>query len=109
MRKLAYKMINSTTVLLPAWKKILEELKMKERLMPRDVKTWWNSTFTMLDFALEYQKAIDLMTGGRGNGLRALEMREEEWAIAGQLRKVLKASATRCPYQLCKHYHTGFQ
>jgi hypothetical protein len=30
--------------------------------MPRDVTTRWNSTFDMLDFVIEYQKALQLTT-----------------------------------------------
>ena len=55
--KIAYKIIHSTTILLPAWKDLLgSELKMSIRNIPHDMATRWNSTFDMLDFALEYQK-----------------------------------------------------
>ena len=37
LRKLAYKIVNSSTKLLPAWKSVLHSLKMAEWLMPRDV------------------------------------------------------------------------
>ncbi|KAG2030877.1 hypothetical protein BDR03DRAFT_810762, partial [Suillus americanus] len=60
--KLAYKLIHSTTLLLPAWKMILEELKLGDRIMPHDVSTWWNLTFDMLEFALEYREVIDAIT-----------------------------------------------
>jgi hypothetical protein len=53
LHKLAFKIIYSTTIVLPAWHKILEELKLKCRIMPRDVSTCWNSTFHMLDFTLK--------------------------------------------------------
>ena len=39
-------------ILLPAWYERLEEFNLSKRLMPRDVSTWWNSTFDMLEFAL---------------------------------------------------------
>ncbi|KIL60458.1 hypothetical protein M378DRAFT_45632, partial [Amanita muscaria Koide BX008] len=55
LRKLAYKIVNSSTILLPAWKSTLRGLGLRERLMPCDVATRWNSTFDMLDFAIQYR------------------------------------------------------
>ncbi|KAG1846707.1 hypothetical protein C8R48DRAFT_616145 [Suillus tomentosus] len=54
LRKLAYKIIHSTTLLLPEWKEVLTELNLTVRIMPRDVSTHWNSMFDMLNFAVEY-------------------------------------------------------
>lgn len=68
---------------------------MAERLLPRDVKTRWNSTYDMLDVALKYRKAIDMLCGNKANGLRSFELNEGEWRIARQLRNVLKVSALR--------------
>jgi hypothetical protein len=81
---------NSTTILLPKWFSILKDLKLSERMMPRDVTTRWNSTFDMLDFALEYQKALQLITSDLDLNLRQYELSREEWATAQQLRDVLK-------------------
>ena len=94
LRKLAFKIIHSTTLLLPAWKESLELLKLVIRIMPRDVSTRWNSTYDMLDFAIRYQKAIKSITSDRKNDLRQFEMSEEEWAIADELREVLKVRLT---------------
>jgi hypothetical protein len=44
--------------------------------MPRDVTTRWNSTYDMLKFALEYRKAIDILTADRQNDLRNYELSE---------------------------------
>jgi hypothetical protein len=79
--------------LLPTWRTLLEELKLPEKLMLRDVKTCWNSTFTMLDFAVAYRKVLDLLSGDRANGLRELELKEDEWRIVMQLHDVLKVKA----------------
>ena len=88
--KLAYKIVNSSTLLLPAWRMLLEQLKMADRLMPCNVRTRWNSTFAMLEFAVCYRKLLDLLSGERENGLRDFEMSEAEWKLASQLRDVLK-------------------
>jgi hypothetical protein len=76
--------------LLPAWKSTLRGLGLRERLMPRDVATRWNSTFDMLDFAIQYRAGIVAMVEARGNNLRALELSDEEWKIATDLHAVLK-------------------
>jgi hypothetical protein len=60
--------------------------------MPRDVKTRWNSTFEMMEFAITYQKAIDDITDSKTNGLRKYKLSGSEWAIAAQLCDVLKVS-----------------
>jgi len=60
--------------------------------MPRDVSTRWNSTFDMLDFAVEFREALDTTTGDKEMKLRKYEMDDEEWEIAHQLRDVLKVS-----------------
>ncbi|KAF8836547.1 hypothetical protein BDN67DRAFT_874121, partial [Paxillus ammoniavirescens] len=59
LRKLAFKIIHSTTIILPEWKQTLGELKLPVQIMPRDVSTRWNSTFDMLEFALKYRQAVD--------------------------------------------------
>ena len=83
-------MKDSTTIILPQWFTTLEELVLNQRMMPRDVTTRWNSTFDMLDFAVEYREALDSMTGNQRMKLRQYELTEEDWEITTQLRDVLK-------------------
>ncbi|GLB44041.1 hypothetical protein LshimejAT787_1502250 [Lyophyllum shimeji] len=90
LRKLAFKIINSTTILLPAWKAQLAKLKLAIRIMPRDVRTRWNSTYDMLSFALSYKEGLVALTGDVTNGLRAFELSVAEWEIVGQLQLTLK-------------------
>ena len=92
MRNLSLAIHRSTTLLLPTWWRVLEALKMNLRKLPRDVRTRWNSTFRMLDVALEYRAAIARMTESQVNNLRRWELTEREWEIATQLRDVLQAS-----------------
>ncbi|KAG1840505.1 hypothetical protein DFJ58DRAFT_667157, partial [Suillus subalutaceus] len=89
LRKLAFRIVHSSTLLLPAWKALLEELELKVRVMPRDILTRWNSTFDMLDFAIEYQQALDIFTGDRKLGLHKFELSEKVWKIATQLHDTL--------------------
>jgi hypothetical protein len=58
--------------------------------MPHDVTTRWNSTFDMLDFALRYQKPLQIITSNLNLNLWQYELSKEEWKTAEQLRDVLK-------------------
>ncbi|KAF8219412.1 hypothetical protein L208DRAFT_1077599, partial [Tricholoma matsutake] len=62
LQKLAYKIVHSTMILLPAWKECLENLELPIKIMPRDISTRWNSTYNMLCFAIQYRAAIEDMT-----------------------------------------------
>ncbi|KDQ54146.1 hypothetical protein JAAARDRAFT_135855, partial [Jaapia argillacea MUCL 33604] len=90
LRKLAVKIIYSTTKLLPEWYKKVAEFKLSKQLMPRDVSTRWNSTFDMIDFALEYRVPLDAISSDCNNDLQAFELTETEWLIAKQLQDILK-------------------
>ena len=84
--------MNSSTKLLPAWKRLLRSLGLKVRMMPRDVATWWNSTYVMLEFAYNYRNTINKFTESRENGVRDLELCEEEWELVKELHDILKVS-----------------
>ncbi|KAF5377290.1 hypothetical protein D9615_006461 [Tricholomella constricta] len=90
LRKISFSLINSSTLLLPKWEKLLKALKKKVRRMPRDVQTRWNSTYDMLSFAYEYRDAIDTMAADKDNGLRKFELDADEWELVRQLRDVLE-------------------
>ena len=90
LRKLAYAIKNSTTILLPHLFSVLRDLDRPENMMPCDVTTRWNSTFDMLDFAIDHITAINFITADRNMNLRKYELSEEDWSIARQLRDVLK-------------------
>ena len=90
MRRLAFKIVHSTTLIKPAWESICNEKGLSQRLIPRDVKTRWNSTYDMLQVALEYRTALDTLCSRREHGLRAFELSSEEWEIARELCETLK-------------------
>jgi hypothetical protein len=90
LRKVSFAITNSTTIVLPKWYATLDELGLNERMMPRDVTTRWISTYDMLEFAIEYQDALDAITDDRTMKLRQYEMDKEEWEIARQLSEALK-------------------
>jgi hypothetical protein len=61
-------------------------------MIPRDVRTRWNATYDMLEFAYQYRKAINIITDIREMKLRLYEIEAHEWEIVRQLRDLLKAS-----------------
>ena len=62
------------------------------RLIPRDVKTRWNSTYDMLNVAMEYRKVIDNITANKSLKLRQYELDEDGWEVIGDLLRVLKVT-----------------
>ncbi|KAJ7435699.1 hypothetical protein B0H11DRAFT_1702958 [Mycena galericulata] len=70
---------------LPAWRKICRKCKLKERMIPCDVRTRWNSTYDMLYFSQNYRPAIHAITSEKSCKLRKYELDETEWEIIGDL------------------------
>lgn len=58
--------------------------------MPRDVATWWNSTYDMLDFAVGHSELIQRLVVNINNKMTNLQLSEEEWGYAKELRDALK-------------------
>jgi hypothetical protein len=58
--------------------------------MPHNVRTCWNSTFIMLDFALSHQEAISRFTGNINNNLQKYKLDANDWAMVKELWGVLK-------------------
>jgi hypothetical protein len=89
VRQLAFAIINSSTKLLPAWRRVCIRQKKKPSLIPRDVVTRWNSTYDMLQFALDYRTPIDAITADKILKLRKYELDDVHWKIVGDLVVVL--------------------
>ncbi|KIK19921.1 hypothetical protein PISMIDRAFT_106722, partial [Pisolithus microcarpus 441] len=90
VRKLAFKIIHSMTIVLPAWDTACKEAGMGVRQILRDVSTCWNSTFDMVSFVVEYRTPVDALTDKCHLGLAAYALDEHEWLVLGQLYEVLK-------------------
>ncbi|KAL1703297.1 hypothetical protein EV121DRAFT_208359 [Schizophyllum commune] len=92
LRKLAYKVINSTTKLLPAWKACLKEHQVPESLIPRDCSTRWDSTYDMCDYAEKHKKPLKayLADDAHTFELDAFGLSGQEWRCVRQLRNPLK-------------------
>ena len=83
LRKSAFAIKNSSTLILPKWFLILSNLDLDPRMMPQDVQTCWNSMF-------KYRDTLDAITGDQDMKLRQYKLSEEDWKVATQLRDVLK-------------------
>lgn len=102
LRKIAYAIKHSTTIILPEWHAILAKLAKEsteaaeeplgDRMVPRDVTTRWNSTYDMLAFAYQYRAALDIITANREMKLRMYELSDTDWNIVKDLRDLLKVS-----------------
>ena len=102
LRKAAYAIKNSTTIILPEWFAVLariSEVRKKKgeppltaRMMPRDVATRWNSTYEMLSFAFTYREAYNEITSNRDMKMRKYELSDREWKVVNDLASVLKVS-----------------
>jgi hypothetical protein len=90
LRKIAFALKNSMTILLPKWYQTLAAHNLPQHMMPRDVSTCWNSTYDMLNFAVTYHPAINTMTAARDLGLGNYELDGTEWKLAGELREIFK-------------------
>jgi hypothetical protein len=90
VRKLSFAIIHSTTIALPAWRKACAANGLPIRLIPRDVRTRWNSVYDMLKMAIKYRAAIDDITANKALKLRKYELDDEDWVIVSDLIRVLR-------------------
>ena len=100
LRNLAFAIIHSSTLSLPAWKCCCKQLKIWARLIPHDVITHWNSTYDMLLFCLKYKEPIDAITADKVIKLRRYELDPKDWIIVEDLVSILKVRSLSIPNQL---------
>ncbi len=89
LRKISIAIKKSPTKLQPKWTKILADLGLKKRKIPRDVATRWNSTYDMLAFAVEYKKAIKTLVQDIDSKLTACQLSKQEWGFVSELTTAL--------------------
>ena len=77
-------------IALPAWCCTCSDLGLKEKLIPRDVVTRWNSTYDMLHFVLTYREVIDYVTADKTLKLRKYELDNDDWVVVEDLVSVLE-------------------
>ena len=78
------------TIVKPVWHTILKQLELLDHIMLCDVSTWWNSTFDMLNFAVDNKAAINKLTGDQSMELQTFELHNSDWEIARQLHNTLQ-------------------
>jgi hypothetical protein len=89
-RKISFKIINSPTLLLPRWREQVSNTKFKNRVLPRDVATRWNSTYDMLAAFMEMRDSVSQFLDRSSNGLADLLLTDEEWDVIEGLVSALK-------------------
>ncbi|KAJ7768982.1 hypothetical protein B0H16DRAFT_1307592, partial [Mycena metata] len=90
IRRFSFAIIHSTTIALPAWRKACKDHSIQSRLIPRDVRTRWNSLYDMLVVAIEYRQVVNSLTSDRTLNLREYEISDLEWDILNDMVYVFK-------------------
>jgi len=88
-------------IALPAWCKACVANDFPICLIPRDVKTRWNSTFDMLKMALKYRAVVDDITANKVLKLRKYELDDDDWQIVSDLVCILKVNIVVVRCVLC--------
>ncbi|KDQ53983.1 hypothetical protein JAAARDRAFT_107628, partial [Jaapia argillacea MUCL 33604] len=88
--QLAFAIIHSTTITLPTWQLACKSHGLPVCLIPCDIVTHWNSTCTMISFAIKYQLPIDAITADKSMKLRKYELDNDEWKILEDLVHTFK-------------------
>ncbi|KAJ3738192.1 hypothetical protein EV360DRAFT_58350, partial [Lentinula raphanica] len=91
-RKISFKIIHSTTNLLPKWRAHVSETEFKDQVLPRDVATRWNSTFDMLNAFLRMKDLVSGFLDHSSYQLVEYILDEDEWEAIEGLVSVLKVS-----------------
>ncbi|KAF8868593.1 hypothetical protein CPB85DRAFT_1162179, partial [Mucidula mucida] len=63
IRTISFRIINLSTILGPRWDAIVAENHLPPKKLLYNVSTRWNSTYDMINVALQYKQAIHDITG----------------------------------------------
>ncbi|KAJ3834696.1 hypothetical protein F5878DRAFT_515652, partial [Lentinula raphanica] len=88
--KIAFKIINSPTGLLPKWREHLVDTEFEGLVLPRDVLTRWNSTYNMLAAFLTMKKPVSDFLDHSSYQMSDLALNDDEWEAVEGLVAVLK-------------------
>ncbi|KAJ3753120.1 ribonuclease H-like domain-containing protein, partial [Lentinula raphanica] len=89
-RKISFKIIHSTTILLPKWREQVAGTEFDGQILPRDVATRWNSTFDMLSAFIRMKEPVTMFLDRSSNKLAEYALDNEEWEAIEGLVSVLK-------------------
>ncbi|KDQ49146.1 hypothetical protein JAAARDRAFT_143810, partial [Jaapia argillacea MUCL 33604] len=92
IHRLAFAIVHSTTIALPAWRIACKTHGLRVRLIPRDVVTRWNSTHNMISFAVKRRLPIDAITADKSLKLRKFELDNDDWRILEDLVRTFKCA-----------------
>ncbi|KAJ6627989.1 hypothetical protein B0H10DRAFT_1778808, partial [Mycena sp. CBHHK59/15] len=88
--KLAFAIIHSTMIALPMWREACKQHEMRAWLIPRDVRTCWNSVYDMLSVAVTYKEVINSFTGDWDLGYRKYNLSNAQWSLLEDMLHILK-------------------
>jgi hypothetical protein len=67
---------------------------MAVQLLPRDVRTCWNSTYNMLVVAVQYKEVLNALTADCNLPLWRYKLSDNDWAIIEDLVYTLEVCAS---------------
>ncbi|KAJ3722270.1 hypothetical protein C8R42DRAFT_579770, partial [Lentinula raphanica] len=88
--KIAFKIVNSPTGLLPRWRALQPNIC----ILPCDVLTRWNSTYDMLYAFVEMKTYVTRFLDSMTNGLGEYQLEDDEWEAIAGLTVALKDATT---------------
>src|SRR5260370_18963085 len=94
LQNLSSTIINSSTKYLPSWHGQLVEMGQPVHIIPRNVRTCWNSTYNLCEFALGHKTTIDSFVTVKEPKLRKYLLDLHEWELISQLSEVLRVHHT---------------
>ncbi len=89
--------------MLPRWTALVAEHKLPPKKLPRDVSTRWNSTYDMLNIALQYKRVVRDITGE--DALLDYTLTNGEWETLENLRDVLSVRVAYHAQYSVDHTH----